>query len=272
VIINVASRAGTRGRPDSPPPTRHQGRTGLVGPAPGPPNTDPPASASRHLTRTRLQQHQRSQTRTVRCLGKDHTTRSGWRSAGDRLRPSAFWLLPARRTSPAPTSPSTGAAPPPNNTTDQTRHHQIISVLAISFDAPGTPAHSRSSGPRPCTAASTTDGHRDFAVHRRRHQQSARAIPDVSQCARGQNRQEPACTLTCRPPTLRPKPTRLISLGAKQIRSLGENNNRWISFIDPEGNEVDLAPADHYPCSLGHRVLVLGVVINCSMATDVSRP
>jgi predicted enzyme related to lactoylglutathione lyase len=32
----------------------------------------------------------------------------------------------------------------------------------------------------------------------------------------------------------------LISLGAKQIRSLGENNNRWISFIDPEGNEVDL--------------------------------
>jgi hypothetical protein len=33
---------------------------------------------------------------------------------------------------------------------------------------------------------------------------------------------------------------RLISLGAKQIRSLGENNNRWISFIDPEGNEVDL--------------------------------
>jgi predicted enzyme related to lactoylglutathione lyase len=33
---------------------------------------------------------------------------------------------------------------------------------------------------------------------------------------------------------------RLTRLGAKQIRSLGENNNRWISFIDPEGNEVDL--------------------------------
>jgi predicted enzyme related to lactoylglutathione lyase len=33
---------------------------------------------------------------------------------------------------------------------------------------------------------------------------------------------------------------RLTSLGAKQIRSLAENNNRWISFIDPEGNEFDL--------------------------------
>ena len=33
---------------------------------------------------------------------------------------------------------------------------------------------------------------------------------------------------------------RLASLGAKQIRSLAENNNRWISFIDPEGNEFDL--------------------------------
>jgi predicted enzyme related to lactoylglutathione lyase len=33
---------------------------------------------------------------------------------------------------------------------------------------------------------------------------------------------------------------RLTSLGAKQLRSLAENNNRWISFIDPEGNEFDL--------------------------------
>ncbi len=33
---------------------------------------------------------------------------------------------------------------------------------------------------------------------------------------------------------------RLASLGAKQIRSLAENNNRWISFLDPEGNEFDL--------------------------------
>ena len=33
---------------------------------------------------------------------------------------------------------------------------------------------------------------------------------------------------------------RLTGLGAKQIRSLDENNNRWISFIDPEGNEFDL--------------------------------
>jgi predicted enzyme related to lactoylglutathione lyase len=33
---------------------------------------------------------------------------------------------------------------------------------------------------------------------------------------------------------------RLTSLGAKQTRSLAENNNRWISFVDPEGNEFDL--------------------------------
>jgi predicted enzyme related to lactoylglutathione lyase len=33
---------------------------------------------------------------------------------------------------------------------------------------------------------------------------------------------------------------RLTRLGAQQIRSLGENSNRWISFIDPEGNEFDL--------------------------------
>jgi predicted enzyme related to lactoylglutathione lyase len=33
---------------------------------------------------------------------------------------------------------------------------------------------------------------------------------------------------------------RLTSLGAQQIRSLAENDNRWISFQDPEGNEFDL--------------------------------
>jgi Glyoxalase-like domain len=33
---------------------------------------------------------------------------------------------------------------------------------------------------------------------------------------------------------------RLTRLGAKQIRSLSANNNRWISFLDPEGNEFDL--------------------------------
>ena len=33
---------------------------------------------------------------------------------------------------------------------------------------------------------------------------------------------------------------RLTSLGAQQTRSLAENNNRWISFVDPEGNEFDL--------------------------------
>jgi hypothetical protein len=33
---------------------------------------------------------------------------------------------------------------------------------------------------------------------------------------------------------------RLMSLGAKQIRSLAENDNRWISLVDPDGNEFDL--------------------------------
>ena len=33
---------------------------------------------------------------------------------------------------------------------------------------------------------------------------------------------------------------RLKRLGATQIRSLAENNNRWISMRDPEGNEFDL--------------------------------
>jgi predicted enzyme related to lactoylglutathione lyase len=33
---------------------------------------------------------------------------------------------------------------------------------------------------------------------------------------------------------------RLTSLGATQARSLAENNNRWISFVHPEGNEFDL--------------------------------
>ena len=33
---------------------------------------------------------------------------------------------------------------------------------------------------------------------------------------------------------------RLTILGAKQTRSLAENNNRCISFLDPEGNEFDV--------------------------------
>jgi predicted enzyme related to lactoylglutathione lyase len=33
---------------------------------------------------------------------------------------------------------------------------------------------------------------------------------------------------------------RLTSLGAREIRSLAEKNNRWISLRDPEGNEFDL--------------------------------
>ena len=36
---------------------------------------------------------------------------------------------------------------------------------------------------------------------------------------------------------------RLTNLGANQVRSLAENNNRWISFVDPEGNEFDLVAA-----------------------------
>jgi predicted enzyme related to lactoylglutathione lyase len=36
---------------------------------------------------------------------------------------------------------------------------------------------------------------------------------------------------------------RLIALGARELRSFGENNNRWVSFADPEGNEFDLVPS-----------------------------
>ncbi|AGB26899.1 hypothetical protein Mycsm_06785 (plasmid) [Mycobacterium sp. JS623] len=39
---------------------------------------------------------------------------------------------------------------------------------------------------------------------------------------------------------VRAEADRLMGLGAKEIRSLADNNNRWISFIDPEGNEFDL--------------------------------
>ena len=47
---------------------------------------------------------------------------------------------------------------------------------------------------------------------------------------------------------------RLTSLGAKQIRSLAENNNRWISFADPEGNEFDLvAGLTRTPHPTNHR-------------------
>jgi hypothetical protein len=34
---------------------------------------------------------------------------------------------------------------------------------------------------------------------------------------------------------------RLTNLGAHQVRSLSENDDRWISFTDPAGNEFDLA-------------------------------
>ena len=33
---------------------------------------------------------------------------------------------------------------------------------------------------------------------------------------------------------------RLTRLGAQEIRSLGDNSNRWVSLRDPEGNEFDL--------------------------------
>ena len=36
---------------------------------------------------------------------------------------------------------------------------------------------------------------------------------------------------------------RLTHLGAQQVRPLDDNDGRWISFIDPEGNEFDLVAA-----------------------------
>ena len=55
---------------------RDQGRTDLLRPLVGRRIRTRRHSRQRDLTRTRL--HQRSQPRTVRFLGQDHTTRSGW--------------------------------------------------------------------------------------------------------------------------------------------------------------------------------------------------
>jgi predicted enzyme related to lactoylglutathione lyase len=45
-------------------------------------------------------------------------------------------------------------------------------------------------------------------------------------------------------PDVQAEAARLTSLGAQQIRSLAENNNRWITFCDPEGNEFDLVASE----------------------------
>jgi predicted enzyme related to lactoylglutathione lyase len=34
--------------------------------------------------------------------------------------------------------------------------------------------------------------------------------------------------------------TRLIALGATELRPLSANDGKWVSFADPEGNEFDL--------------------------------
>jgi len=46
--------------------------------------------------------------------------------------------------------------------------------------------------------------------------------------------------LSSRPSDVVTDAERLTNLGAKQIRPLAENDNRWIGFIDPDGNEFDL--------------------------------
>ena len=38
---------------------------------------------------------------------------------------------------------------------------------------------------------------------------------------------------------------RLAGLGAKQIRSLAENNNRWISYTHPKATSAISSAADH---------------------------
>jgi hypothetical protein len=74
---------------------------------------------------------------------------------------------------------------------------------------PLTPPDSRTSGPRPCPAPSTTALTEDFA----------------SVAADADNQRGPFL---------------MFHKGPKQIRSPRANNNRWISFSDPEGNEFDL--------------------------------
>jgi len=82
VIINVASRAGTVGQPDTRRVRRHQGRTGLTRPLLGRRIRTRRNPRQRHLTRTRL--HQCSRPRTVRRQRRDDPARPGCPAAGDR--------------------------------------------------------------------------------------------------------------------------------------------------------------------------------------------
>src|SRR3954453_14300832 len=93
-------------------------------PAPGPPNTDPQASAS-------TPSHQDPSTPTPpngKCsiLSVRPPCWVGPASRKRSPRSSDSWRPPARRTSPAPTSPSTAAGPAPNPTPNRTRQREHL--------------------------------------------------------------------------------------------------------------------------------------------------
>src|ERR1700731_1497375 len=92
--------------------------------APGPPNTDPPASAS-----TPSHQDPSIPTPPNGKCSIPSVRPPCWVGPASRRRlptSSDSWLPPARPTSPAPTSPSTAAAPAPNTTTIGTRRHEHL--------------------------------------------------------------------------------------------------------------------------------------------------
>jgi hypothetical protein len=111
-----------------------------------------------------------------------------------------------------------------------------ISVLG-SNSPPATPHNSGSSG------AQALAPHRQ----RRRHRQSIRSRPDVSLRPRLQTVRRSRASSDLLAADVVAEADRLKSLGAKQIRSPAENNNRWISFADPVGTSLTSSPADPSP-------------------------
>jgi hypothetical protein len=108
-----------------------------------------------------------------------------------------------------------------------------------SVSTPLTPPDSLTSGPRPCPAPPTTAPPR--TSRRSPPMPTASAVPslmfhNVPEGKTLKNRLH----FDLQAGGVEVEAERLTRLGAKQIRSLSANNNRWISFIDPEGNEFDL--------------------------------
>src|SRR5690242_3778374 len=102
---------------------------------------------------------------------------------------------------------------------------------------PTTQANLRTSGPRPCSGPSTTAATEDFAsIAAGDGLGGVLMFHKVPEDKTVKNRVH----FDLQASDVAAEADRLMSLGAKQIRSLAENNNLWISFTDPEGNEFDL--------------------------------